>query len=302
MHIKLPALPTVSKTVKEIKALKIQGAERIAISAITAIQKGLENSKETDFRRLLTMLQNSKILLESARPTEPALRNSLNYIFNIPDTANDKIKQALLERCKQLLEEEKKWSETISSFGLKIIKQNLQVYTHCHSTEVVKLIRTAKQAGLDFSVNNTETRPLYQGRITATEISNIGVPVNYYEDNAMLQAIKNSDIILLGCDAVTEKGIYNKIGSGIIGIVAMQLRKPLIICAPSWKYSKTEPIIEERDDNEVWPKHPAGIKVHNPAFELVPKQQVSKVISEFGMQNFNEFYKAAKKKWEINLK
>ena len=182
------------------------------------------------------------------------------------------------------------------------------MYTHCHSSTVVNIIKQAKDNGVNFEVHNTETRPLYQGRKTAKELSDYGIPVRHYVDSAARLALKKADIMLIGADAITAEGkIINKIGSELISEAANKLNVPVYVCTHSWKFDpKTifgfEEIIEKRLAKEVWPNKPKNVSIDNFAFEQVNPALVTGIISEIGIYNPQNFRQGIKNhySWMFN--
>ena len=260
-----------ANVISEIKKIKIQGARDIAYAALYAYS-------------LFPDERHKKILVHS-RPTEPMLhkvldevkKKSYEEIFIHFDLAQDKI----------------------NSLVLKLIKKKEIIFTHCHSTNVVKALIYSRKKGKKFEVYNTETRPLFQGRKTALELSDAGIPVTTFIDSALGLALskkseKNKNKvtkIFLGADAILENGIINKIGSGLIAEVASMSNIPVYIVADSWKFSKNKIPIEQRNLNEVWDKAPKHIKIKNPAFEFVPKKYIKGIVSELGVMKYEEFLK-----------
>ncbi|MCX8159008.1 MAG: translation initiation factor eIF-2B [Candidatus Pacearchaeota archaeon] len=261
------SMKKLKKIYSDIKNIKIQGASNIAKAAIRAylMKPDKENKK--------------KII--SLRPTEPMLVNSIKFLERFG-------KEHVLNHFEEA-------QEKINKNVCKIIKEKNIIYTHCHSTNVVKALIYAKKKGKKFEVYNTETRPLYQGRLTSKELAKNGIRVTEWVDAAMDDAITNADMVLLGADAILEDGIINKIGSEAIAEIAFLKKKPVYIVADSWKFSPKNVKIEERDFKEVWEKAPKKIKIRNPAFEKVNKKYIKKIISELGILRFNEFVKRVKK-------
>jgi ribose 1,5-bisphosphate isomerase len=249
------------KIYQDIKEVKIQGATNIAKAAVQAYS--INPTKET------------KKKLLSLRPTEPTLSNALNFLEKI---GKEKVISHFSEA-----------QEKINKLVLKLIKNKMIIYTHCHSTNVTKSLVYAKRKGKKFEVYNTETRPLFQGRITARELAKNGIKVTTFVDSAMLEAIKCSDIILVGADAILKSGAINKVGSAAIAELAHDHRKPVYIVADSWKFSPRNVEIEERDFHEVWKNAPKKIKIRDPAFEKIDKKYIKGVISEYGMLSFEKF-------------
>lgn len=251
------------KIVNDIKSLKIQGAEHIARAAIDA----WESAKDK---------KNASKLLLRTRPTEPMLRNIIKYlnIFNKPESARFYIDNGL---------------ELISKYGSRLIKNNSIIYTHCHSSTVEAILERAKKEGKRFEVHITETRPNYQGRITATNLARSGIKVKYFVDSAALAAMKNADLMLIGADLITPFGeIANKIGSGLFTKVANMLDIPVYVAAHALKLDTKATYgmissIESRSAKEVWAHHPKNIRIVNPVFEFIDKEDITSIISEFGL-------------------
>src|SRR3989344_4941843 len=245
----------------DIKKVRIQGATNIAKAAIKTYM-------------LKPTLDNKKKLL-SLRPTEPTLSNALNFF--------DKF------GARKTLAHFSNAQKKINNFVFKLVKNGMIIYTHCHSTNTIKALIYAKKMGKNFEVYNTETRPLFQGRITAKELSKNGIKVTDFVDSALLEAVKKSDLVLLGADAIVSSGVINKVGSGTIAELALAHKKPLYIVADSWKFSPRNVKIEERDFHEVWKNAPRNIKIRNPAFEKIEKKYIKGIISEYGMFSFDKF-------------
>jgi ribose 1,5-bisphosphate isomerase len=265
--IALKFMDKLHRIYSDIKDVKIQGATNVAKAAIEAYMIRPDN-------------KNKKMLL-SLRPTEPALSNALNLV---EEWGKKKVLAHFSDAQKK-----------INSAVLKMISNGMKIYTHCHSTNVVKALIDAKKRGKKFEVFNTETRPLYQGRITAKELAANGIKVTTFVDSAILEAVKQVDIILLGADAIMKDGIINKVGSATIAELAADHKKPVYVVADSWKFSPENVRIEERDFHEVWKGAPKEVRIRNPAFEKVDKKYVKGIISEYGILTLEEFVRKSEK-------
>ncbi|HJX49955.1 MAG TPA: hypothetical protein VJ438_00670 [Candidatus Nanoarchaeia archaeon] len=255
--------------VQDIKRIKIQGARSIAKNALKAYH--------------LIPTKKSKQRLLSSRPTEPMMKNILEMA--------DK------ESYKKILNHFDDAQNKINKNILKLIKNNDVIFTHCHSTNVSNALVYSKKKGKRFEVYNTETRPLYQGRKTAKELRKAGIKVTMFIDSALgialgkEQGTKKVDKVFLGADALTKKGIINKVGSKLIAQISKINKIPVYIIADSWKFTKSKVPIEQRGLNEVWDKAPKNIKIKNPAFEFVPKNYIHAIVSELGVLSYNNFLK-----------
>jgi ribose 1,5-bisphosphate isomerase len=269
---------TVKKAYSDIRALKTQGATNIAVAALEAL-KSTRSRKE---------LIDAISLLSRARPTEPLMRNGLRYVaVNVHNDVNFKKNVRLwadsyVQMCKSAL-------YRIAEIGSKRIINNSVIMTHCHSTAVTSILKKAKDQYKEFEVYVCEARPKFQGRLTARELSNHGIKVNYIVDSAKQAFINDADLVLVGADALTAEGnVVNKIGTSELALIAREADTDLGVASELLKFDPVtvrgylEPI-EEREPSEVWDKPPRGVTVRNPAFDLTKAEFVDFVITEEGV-------------------
>lgn len=261
--------------VEGIKDLSIQGATNIALAAVHAFELKLqENASHEE-------LIKSVKTLESARATEPGLRNALKYCL-----ANYKNEEKITEKIKNHFKEGK---VKIAEIGSKKIQDGMTIYTHCHSSTAESIIIEAHKQGKNIQVINTETRPRYQGRITALKISEAGIPIKHYVDSAGHLAIKQADICLFGADSINVDGrVINKIGTKNMIDIAASHGIPVYICTNSWKLNPDtingiEEIVEQRSRDEIWAEAPKEIEIINPAFDTTSPDKITGVITEIGV-------------------
>jgi ribose 1,5-bisphosphate isomerase len=260
---------------KDIKNLKIQGSQAIGEAAIQAWIK--EKDKDEVVKKLWNV-----------RPTEPFLRNILRYLKNFGEPEN------LIKK----LESDK---EKISDFASKKIKSGMVVYTHCHSSSVVRSLIKAKKKGKRFEVNVTETRPFFQGRITAKELAKNGIKVTLFVDSAIKLALEKADLMFIGADVITSEGfIINKIGSGAFADLANKRGIPVYVITHSWKFEPEslkgfEEEIEKRSEKEVWRNKPKNVRICNFVFEKIDANLITGIISELGVFRPEVFVEEVKK-------
>jgi ribose 1,5-bisphosphate isomerase len=261
-----------NQILRDIKSIKIQGAKNIAKAGFRA------------YKLIPTKQSKNKIL--SLRSTEPMLENLLKIADNL--TYN------------QLLKKLKQNQDKINKNVYKLIKNNSVIFTHCHSSSVIKALIYAKNKGKKFEVYNTETRPLFQGRKTARDLKKAGIKVTMFVDDAARiamtkkQKTKKVDLVLLGADAITKKAAFNKIGSGMFAQIAKDNKIPFYIVSDSLKYTSKPVTIEQRNKEEIW-NTKSKIKIKNPAFEMIERKYITGIISELGTLSYSEFLKKVKR-------
>lgn len=261
----------LEKILKDIKSVKIQGANDISLAGVKAFL--LEPTKT-----------NAKRIIET-RPTEPLLKNAIRILLKSKDPEEGAI---------QFIRYMKKAEKLTSLAGADLIKSGMNIFTHCHSTTVMEILRKAKSEGKKFVVYNLEVAPLYQGRKTANELAKQGIKVIHFPDLSADQAIKNCDLFLFGADAFLKNGVVNKNGTSILAQIAKTYKIPSYACGFSLKYTPKVKI-EIRPGKEVWDEKEKNIIVFNPAFEIVDKKLISGVVSEYGVLAYPKFIKIAKK-------
>ncbi len=266
---------TIEKIANKIKKIEIQGATKIALSSLEVIHDFAKKNKVEEIHKGIN-------LLLSTRPTEPLMINTLTSLKKISDPSE------ISERAFLFKKSIKKSMNKIVEIGSRLIEDGMTIQTICHSSTVVNIIKEARDQGKKIKVINTETRPRFQGRITAEELYKARVPVKMYVDSAMYSAMSKEkvNIALVGIDAIFVDGsIANKIGTGLFSLAAEALEIPFYASGLALKLDTGSLMaqsvkIEERDPREVW-SYP--INIGNPAFEIVPSKRIKGIITELGV-------------------
>jgi len=263
----------LERTVKGIKTMEIQGARSIAIAGLKAIR---EVAEKEGFGK---EFNGACGLLESSRPTAVALHNALESVK----------KKKSLEEIDRLIYYFENVASLIASQNYKLVKNNSTVLTHCHSSVVVELLKKTWEKKIKFRVIATETRPLLQGKTTAKELSEVGIPIVYTDDVApghfMQMHKRKINIVLLGIDSIRREGIVNKIGSYMLAVFAKENNIPVYFVGELMKIDRRKKIdMEERNPEEVIKqKELPKVKVENPAFDLTLWRYITGVVTEKGI-------------------
>jgi len=284
---------SVQVTAEKIRALQVQGARNVAIAAIQAFQTLAQQTKVTTKTQLLTELKEAQTLFAGARETEPLMRNAMRYIINQTQNAQtekvEDLRQDVISNADRFLKDLAASSQRAAEIGAKRIGDGSVVFTHCHSSTVTRLLAKAKADGADFRVICTETRPAYQGRITAKELVGLGIDTTFIVDSAARTFMGEADIVFVGADAITSEGnVVNKIGTGGIAVLASEARKPFYVVSELLKFDPETlsggcEKIEQRNPAEVWAEAPLNLTVRNPAFDVTPNRYIHGVICEEGI-------------------
>jgi len=300
----------IKKTICDIKNLKIQGATSVFRATALALQKyGLKNNfkNRKDF---LNKIEKIGKMLAYARPTEPLAQNGLKFfLFHLKKSQIQdvvKLKTVLKEKIDWLVKQVDKNKKKIVGYGAKLINNGDNIFTHCHSHTVEKIIVEARKRVKKIKVFNTETRPLFQGRITSKMLLQEGIDVSMVADSFapfLISRYSGKDLmmdkIFLGGDLITEDGsIINKIGSFGIGLTAYYEKVPIYVAVHLLKFNPFDKFeIEKRSGKELWPNAPKDLKIINYAFDIVLAKFITGIITEFGLINPKDVKGVVKEKY-----
>lgn len=260
---------SLSEAIRKIKTVEVQGATQIATFALEFL---IDYAKENGFGK---KFDEALIKLEKARPTAVVLHNVLKRVRE----------QKSIKLMKTLLKDLKNSRRLLAKKAYRFIPDKATIMTHCHSGDVVAVIKEANERGKEIKVYATITEPLHQGVRTAKDLKKAGIDVTIIDDNAVGFFMKKVDLVAIGSDAIRKEGIINKIGSLVLATTANYFKKPLFVFSNSFKIDERKKVtIEERPADEILRKDPElkklGIKIRNPAFDLVPWNLIRMVVTE----------------------
>jgi ribose 1,5-bisphosphate isomerase len=281
-----------------IKTMRIRGASLIAKSAAQALRIAAERYSwdAGGFKPYITKVAN---LLLQTRPTAVSLPNAVYYVLNRTLSSSvSEARETAIKSSDEFIRMVDESHRRIMEYGSKLIQDEYVVFTHCHSTAVVDIILQAFREGKRVEVINTETRPLFQGRITLRELAKNGVKVTHVPDSAVRHFIKNANIVIVGADTITSDGyLVNKVGTSHLALAAWEAGIPFYSAAEFIKFSPAsleggEVVIEFRSASEVLDVYPGGladelrrlgVEVLNPAFDFTPPELITAFITNLGI-------------------
>jgi ribose 1,5-bisphosphate isomerase len=278
----------IEEAAQKIERMEIRGAARIAKFAAETLKLCAENVKS--FKEIKWAAER----LLKTRPTAVSLYNAINFVMRCESLRSDESDAEKLECVKKRADEFIEWVDTaqkkIGEIGAKRIKNNAVIMTHCNSSAAISIISEAFRQGKVAAVFATESRPRFQGHLTAKQLKELGIDVTLIVDSAVRYFIEDVDYVIVGADTITVNGaLINKIGTSQIALAAKEARVPFIVAAETYKFSPKTLLgelveIEERSGEEVAPREllEMGIKVRNPAFDATPRDYIDLIITEVG--------------------
>jgi len=173
-----------------------------------------------------------------------------------------------------------------SSVSTRLAKQALSVIDMGHKTILIHSQSSAvKEVFQQYPGNKkkvkvlqTESRPIFEGRLQASTIKRLGYEVTLVPDVGFARHLDNINMILLGADSIYRDYFVNKAGSYSICLAGKNSGIPIYVLADSRKFWSSLP--PERQEiayteqmkpiEEVWADPPEGIDVENFYFDKAP--------------------------------
>ena len=302
-------LESVKSVYNAIKAMKIRGAPLIGCVAAYGVVVSFLENKMFPNEKLKDKIKKDINFLRSSRPTAYNLFYSLKRMEKIVDEWDTKNKneifKKLLKEAESIYKEDLNACYKIGEYGSKLIKDNMNILTHCNAGGLATTgfgtalapIYVSKQKGKNIHVYVDETRPVLQGaRLTAWELKKNKIPYTVICDNmaGYLMSKKKVDIVIVGADRIAKNGdTANKIGTYSLAVLANYHKIPFYIAAPFSTFDfniedGSKIPIEERDENEIKKINgryitPEKAKVFNPAFDITPNYLITGFITEKGI-------------------
>jgi methylthioribose-1-phosphate isomerase len=296
-HAEMLRLATLEDAAHAIRVMQVRGAPLIGATAAYGVALGLRD--EQSDARLTHVLDT----LAATRPTAVNLHWALARMRRVlQESALVGRRLAAWAEARAIATEDMAANAAIGRHGMPLLVARrrgslpLQVMTHCNAGRLATVehgtalapIYAAHAAGVPLHVWVSETRPRNQGRLTAWELAEAGVPHTLIADNAagLLMMQGKVDAVIVGADRIAANGdTANKVGTYLKALAAREHNLPFYVAAPvstiDFACANGSKIpIEERGAEEMGAD---AVPVANPAFDVTPARLIAGIISEHGV-------------------
>lgn len=316
-----------------ISTMIVRGAPAIGALGGFAMVLGLQGCEGMDMDQLIERLEESKAVLDAARPTAVNLSWATRRVVALAQVAQSKygnscsdLVSIVLREAQRLADQDVEINRAMAKHGSSVVPDGANILHHCN-TGALATVGIGTALGVIYECHHQnknihvwvdETRPRLQGaRLTAWELMREKVPMHLIADNAagLLMLNGKVDIVLYGADRVALNGdVVNKIGTYKLSVVARENGIPVYAVVPTSTIDLTIPSgaeipIEQRAAEEVTTIGgvriaPEGVEVYNPAFDVTPHRYVTGIITEQGIcyPPFAKSLKAAKDRAENQIR
>ncbi len=224
------------------------------------------------------------------------LINLLNLIMSFIEQQENKITDAAqaAEQAKKMLlarkREQAGYLARIAAIGEQLTPNQAKFSTFSTSGSVMGILEKIAASGKQIYVTCHEARPHNEGYRTFREVAALGFPVTIGTDAALTDLTPKSDLFVIGADAITSTGqVYAKMGSYLAALACREFGVPFYVAADTSKFDLLSlfgfPLKDSsRPSEEVVDLDvPAGCRIANVTFELIPPYLISGIITERGL-------------------
>lgn len=265
------------------------GAAELALQAIALLRGLVSQHASASPDELKSILVEVAQALTRAQPAMAPLFHLTNGVLLATQALSSSAE--IVKRCDEELDafETRLCSSAskIADHVRDLIPPGDLVFAYSFSSTVVSSLLHARSMGKFFRVVCTEARPSQEGRKLATMLASSGLEVVHTFDSAMGLVLPQCRVAFMGCDAVSRPGLTNKVGSWLLALACREMQIPLYALAGSEKFVDQDRFFEfenhERPPQEVWANAPAGVRVMNKQFELIPFKWIAGLVTEHGI-------------------
>ncbi len=291
---------TLEALCEAIRSLRVRGAPLLGVAGAC----GLAIAAETDPSDAGLELAVAEI--NATRPTAVDLgAMTLRALRSAQGCPVERRAENLWRFAESVISAREAEDRLMGEYGADLVAEARAVLTHCNTGALATggrgtalgVIRCAWESGSLERCYVTETRPLLQGaRLTAWELTRLGIPSTLLPDTAMASLLASGQVaaVITGADRIAANGdTANKVGTYGLAAVAAAHGVPFYVAAPRTTFDPgaaagSDVPIEYRDPAEVggygetrWA--PPGVDVYNPAFDVTPAALIAAFVTERGV-------------------
>lgn len=259
------------ETAAAIHDMIVRGAGAIGATAAYGLAQGARAFRGSSLAKFSQHVENVYQTLKAARPTAVDPVNAMNQVratMSVGETVAEQQSLALAA-AEEFANEDVQHCEEIGRHGAKLIRNGMNVLTHCNAGWLAFVdvgsatapMYAAQAERKKFHVFCDETRPRCQGAtLTAWELAQQKISHQIIADNAAGHLMQRGkiDLVIVGSDRTLGRTgeVANKIGTYTKAVLAKRHGIPFYVAIPlstiDWELNSGFAIpIEERHESEV---------------------------------------------------
>ena len=282
----------IDETVRQIEEMESQSASVVAVQAARALRELAERDPPTveEFVRLVD--QNSSAL-RRANPSHAPLHTTQKRIVEAVTDADadtvEEAKETLLDAIDSVVTEVESSKQLAAERAAELVDDGDVLLTHENSSTVMATLEAALDAGTEFDLYATESRPNFLGRRTARQLRDRdGVDVTLIVDSAAGYYLSECDRVFVGMNCLIDERVYNRVGTYAISATANDQEVPVTVVASSAKFIGSGFAFQNNfaPASEVTLEPADGFEVANPRYDVTPTRLLDTVVTEEAVIQF----------------
>jgi methylthioribose-1-phosphate isomerase len=259
------------ETAQAITNMIVRGAGAIGATAAFGLAQGALGFSGASLAKFERQMRAVYETLKNARPTAVDPVTAMDHVRAVMK-AGESVQERLslaLAAAEEFANEDVRHCAEIGRHGAKLIRNRMNVLTHCNAGWLAFVdigsatapLYAAQAQGRNFHVYCDETRPRSQGAtLTAWELAQQKIPHQIIADSAAGHLMQRGriDLIIVGSDRTLGRTgeVANKIGTYTKALLAREHRIPFYVAIPlstiDWNLKSGFDIpIEQRHESEV---------------------------------------------------
>ncbi len=279
--------PVVSQEIAAIAADNRSGAALIAERAADILMRraGTGEAASPDaFRQEL--LATGWALIRAQVVMAPLVNLVNSVLWKVEESETPRgLRLAVAQATDEFKRQLRYHAMRVAEGALTLIGDGSTIITLSYSSTVQHALQHAMRAGRRFNVICAESRPGCEGRETAAALAGYGVPVTLMVDAAVVAAIPTAQLVLVGADMLSDRGLVNKVGTYALAMAARGAGVPFYTLCGSEKFLPPgfKPL-EQADHpaTEIWTDAPGGVAIRNRYYDSTPLEAISGIVTEQG--------------------
>lgn len=184
--------------------------------------------------------------------------------------------------CREFLAEMDRAAARVAGRGAALIVDGMTVLTHSASATVFGAFRAARERGKRFAVIQTESRPQREGVGQAGRLGALGIPVTLIADAAVYRSMPRAQMVFVGADAVSPRGVVNKTGTALVALAASKLGVPIFALCGREKFLPPDyelPPEAAHDPREILDCEIPNTRAENYYFDTTPLDYFTAIVT-----------------------
>lgn len=212
--------------------------------------------------------------LTAAQPATGSIYNLAAMALHSPDVP---------AVCNEFLDSMERNAARVAEKAAALVSDGDTVMTHSFSSTILTALREVSAGGKRLSVICPESRPICEGIAMAAGLGMSGIPVSLIADAAIHHVLPEAQIVLVGADSASARGIFNKTGTSLLALAARELGVRVYALCSSDKFlprSYKPPEETLKDPRELLERELPHVTVANYHFDLTPLDYFTGIVTE----------------------